>query len=329
MNLLFIFYIILITIFLFLSYYLLIPYLQKLKFGQTVRELGPRNHQAKNGTPTLGGILIFNSFILTFISLLFVINKHHSLNFNLFNSLYLFIPLFGYYLIGLTDDLLIIWKKKNNGLNSNIKLILQLLISLIFYIFLINSNCDTTLNMFGFLVDIKYLYGLLIIIIFISSTNATNLTDGLDGLLTICSIPILIGYIIMSFIFHNQLALLLSLSLLIPLVVFLFFNFPKAKIFMGDTGSLFIGAFIALIPIILKSELILLICGLPFIIETLSVIIQVSYYKITKGKRIFKMAPYHHHLELCGLNDMKINIIFFVISSIGTIISLFLVGVYK
>ena len=133
----------------------------------------------------------------------------------------------------------------------------------------------------------------------------------------------------MSFIFHNQLALLLSLSLFIPLVVFLFFNFPKAKIFMGDTGSLFIGAFIAIIPIILKSELILLVCGLPFIIETLSVIIQVSYYKITKGKRIFKMAPYHHHLELCGLNDMRINIIFLVISSIGTIISLFLVGVYK
>lgn len=326
-NILFIIYLFVISLFVFLNYFILLPYLKKLKFGQVVREVGPRDHLKKNGTPTLGGVIIFFTFLLVFFSTLIFVKGHYEINFNLYWMLSLFIPLIGYFSIGLIDDLLIIFKNNNNGLKSNLKFLLELIVALMFYLCLIFLDFDTSVNFYLFEIDLIFFYGLLIILMFTSTTNATNLTDGVDGLLTSTTLPILIGYIIVGFIQNNYLVILLSISLFIALIVFLFFNFPKAKLFMGDTGSLFIGAFIALIPILLKEELSLIVFGMVFLFETLSVIIQVTYFKLSRGKRIFKMTPFHHHLELSGMSEFKINLIFFIVSIICTVVGIIIVGV--
>ncbi len=325
-NYLMICYLFFVTLFLITIYYLILPYLLKLKFGQSIRQEGPRSHFKKSGTPTMGGIIIFISFFVIFVSLIFL-TKNHA-NIDIFKMLLAFIPLLGYFGIGFIDDFLIIWKKKNQGLKAITKFCFELLIALVFYIILIVFNYDTNLYIFNYKIDLLFFYGLFIILLFTSTTNATNLTDGVDGLLTISTIPLLLGFIILGFIKGNNLVILLSISLLLSLIAFLFFNFPKAKIFMGDTGSLFIGAFICLMVILLKIELYLIIMGSVFVLETMSVILQVSYFKITKGKRLFKMTPFHHHLELSGLSDIKINLIFFSVSLLSVIISLILLGVF-
>lgn len=325
-NLLIVGYLLLVTFFIIMNYYLFLPYLKKLKFGQSIRQEGPRSHLKKSGTPTMGGIVIFVSFVLVFISLLFLTKNSNGINYNYL--ILIFIPLTGYFTIGFIDDFLIIWKRKNQGLKAITKFIFQLIIALSFYIVLVFLDYDTHLYFLNFKVDLIFLYGLFIILIFISTTNATNLTDGVDGLLTISTIPLLVGFVIIGFFKNNQLVVFLSISLLISLLAFLFFNFPKAKIFMGDTGSLFIGALICLITILLKIELYLPIMGLVYVIEVVTVILQVGYFKLTKGKRLFKMTPFHHHLELSGYSDLKIDLIFFLISTICVIISLILLGVF-
>lgn len=320
-------YLLSLSVFIFLLYYIVLPNFKKLKFGQTVREVGPRSHQSKNGTPTMGGVLIFISFCLVVISMFVVFPNYLKLNY--INLLILFIPLIGYLVLGLIDDILIIKTKKNNGIKPTIKLLIQLIIALIFYTLLVFTDFDTSIQIFNINIDLKYFYGLFIILVFTSTTNATNLTDGLDGLLSVTTIPLLIGYIIIGTIKQNHLVIILSSAMLISLIIFLFFNFPKAFLFMGDTGSLFIGAFLCVISIILKVELFLLIFGFVFIFETLSVIIQVIYFKKTKGKRLFKMAPFHHHLELSGYSNLKINFIFFLTSLISVIIGLIIFGVTR
>lgn len=320
-------YLLSLSVFIFLLYYIVLPNFKKLKFGQTVREVGPRSHQSKNGTPTMGGLLIFISFYLVVISMFVVFPNYLKLNY--VNLFILFIPLIGYLVLGLIDDILIVKTKKNNGIRPTIKLLIQLLIALIFYTLLVFTGFDTSIQIFNLNIDLKYFYGLFIILVFTSTTNATNLTDGLDGLLSVTTIPLLIGYIIIGTIKQNHLVIILSSAMLISLIIFLFFNFPKASLFMGDTGSFFIGAFLCVISIMLKVELILLIFGFVFIFETLSVIIQVVYFKKTKGKRLFKMAPFHHHLELLGYSNLKINFIFFLTSLISVIIGLIIFGVVK
>ena len=307
-----------------LCYHFLIPYLKKLKIGQNVRCEGPRSHLEKNGTPTMGGIIIFLTFALILISL-FLMLKYKFKTFLYLNDLILLlIPITGYTVIGFLDDFLIIMKKNNIGLKPLYKLLFELLISLIFYIVYLYFSYPTTISIFGIMVDFKFLFGPLIILMFLSTTNSTNLTDGLDGLLTISTLPIVFGFLVLSVQANNIVVTISSIAMLVSLISFLFFNFPKASIFMGDTGSLFIGAYVCVSSILLKVEFLLLIFGFVYIIETISVILQVIYYKKTKGKRLFKMTPIHHHLELCGLNDIQINLIFFIISSVFVTIGLIL-----
>ena len=160
--------------------------------------------------------------------------------------------------------------------------------------------------------------------IFLSCCNSSNLTDGLDGLLTLTTIPIVIGFIIIGYIENNYIVVISSIAMLVALISFLFFNLPKASIFMGDTGSFLIGAYIGVTSIMLRLEIILLIvCGV-YIIETISVILQVWYFKKTNGKRLFKMTPFHHHLELKGWSEIKIAITYFIISTIFTVLGVLL-----
>lgn len=315
-------YFIILSLAIVLCYHVFIPYLKKLKFGQNVRSDGPRTHYKKNGTPTMGGILILVTFLITFLSLIIVMKIKFDLSVILGDLILLIIPLFGYSFIGFLDDYLIILKKNNDGLKPKHKLLLELLISLIFYTIYIFMGYDTSVNIFTNEVDLKFLFGPLIILMFVSTTNSTNLTDGLDGLLTVSTIPVIIGFLTLGIVKNNYIVILSSIAMLIALLSFLFFNFPKATIFMGDTGSLLIGAYVCVCSILLKTELLLLVFGFVYILETLSVILQVSYFKITKGKRLFKMTPIHHHLELSGLSDIKINLIFFFLSTLFVMIGL-------
>lgn len=309
-------------------YYVFIPYLKKIKVGQYIREEGPRNHIQKAGTPTMGGIVILISYLITFLSFLFIFNHHNLFNEKYIEIILILIPTLGFCLIGFIDDLLIIIKKKNEGLSPLLKIILQLSLSILFYIIFILFYNDTSINFFGSNFDLKMFFGPFLVLIFLASTNSSNLTDGLDGLLTLVTIPIIIGFIIIGFIENNEIVVISSIAFLLSIISFLFFNFPKASLFMGDTGSFLIGGYISAVSIILKLEILLLIVCMVYIIEAISVILQVWYFKKTKGNRLFKMAPFHHHLEMLGWSEVKIAILYFFVSlfftTVGVLMEVFL-----
>lgn len=296
-----------------------IPFLRKLKFGQKIRLEGPSNHLIKDGTPTMGGIVILIGFSLSFI-----INSVLYLNFNILSILKYLLPCYLYLLIGLVDDLLIVYKNNNTGITPKIKMGLQVL-GLIIYYFVFLGNQNTVISLFDLKIDLDKLYFLFILLIFLSTTNAVNLTDGLDGLASGLLIISFIGTTVLGLIKENYAIVLLSVCLIASLLSFLIFNFNPAKIFMGNCGSLMFGSLLATIMVLLEEEMLLLILGFVFIIETLSVIIQVSYYKITKGKRIFLMAPIHHHYEKKGMSEVLIDLFFWVISLISLIILIIII----
>lgn len=269
--------------------------------GQTEREEGPPSHKTKSGTPTMGGIGFFASFII--LSIIFVDLKYVPV-----------ILLASFYaVIGLADDLIKILKKQNLGLTFWQKIILQTLAAALFSLYLIKAGS----------IQGNLLYLMFWTFMIVGSANATNLTDGLDGLLAgtsalaflsfglVCSKYALAGGEALSFIFSGA------------VFAFLFFNFPKAKIFMGDVGSLSIGAALAGLAIIIRNEWLLLLIGGVFAIEALSVIIQVVAFKIF-GKRVFKMSPLHHHFELLGFTEISVVLGFWflqlVLSVLGVLI---------
>ncbi|MGM9970743.1 MAG: phospho-N-acetylmuramoyl-pentapeptide-transferase [Anaeroplasma sp.] len=268
------------------------------KLGQYERKEGLKSHQKKNGTITMGGIL-FSIIPLFFIS---YSNK----------ILPIIITSILYAILGFIDDLLIIIKKNNIGVEPTIKLIVQVIIAAISFFIYLNLDLPTILDLVILKVDIKWLFGLLMLGILTSSTNAFNLTDGVDGLCSGLCIIIHIAYMIIALYKKEYEILLMLMITIIPIFVFWCFNYPKAFLFMGDTGSLYLGSFYAMTAIYLNSILAFVILSSLFIFETLSVIIQVSYYKRTK-KRVFKMAPFHHHLEAIGLKEYQIDIIFYLI----------------
>ncbi len=297
--------------------YLIINIQTNKQIGQITRLLGPKSHREKNKTPTLGGI----GFILSFIILFIIFNLLFNLKMHFFLICF---PIISYSLIGLIDDLLIIIKKDNEGISSTIKLILQVLIAVVYFFSLLNNNYDTKLYFLSYSLDLKFLYGLFILLLFTGFTNATNLTDGIDGLLGGCSVICLFGIFLISL--KNNLEISAIIILLIStLFGFLLWNYPKAKIFMGNIGAYGIGAFIVTISILLKIEVYLFLFGGIFILETLSVMIQVSYFKLTKGKRIFKMAPLHHHFELSGYKEKEVLHLFYVIEIIFVYIAILLI----
>lgn len=281
------------------------------KASQTEREEGLRSHKEKNGTITMGGI-IFLVLPLFFIEYSF-------------NTLMIIIATIGFGILGFIDDLLIVIFKKNDGLSPIVKIIAEIIIAgSVFLLYLLNGN-PTIINLFGFRLDLKWLFGLLLLGILVSSGNAWNLVDGVDGLCSGCSLIFGVGLMVLAYKYEKYDILYLLACYQICLFVFWCFNLPKAFLFMGDVGALGLGAFYAIVSINLSDIFIFLIMAGLFIFETLSVIIQVIYYKKTKGKRIFKMAPFHHHLEACGLREIYVDIVFYIIQVIlvfsGVVIS--------
>ena len=278
-------------------------------------------HKGKKNTPTMGGLIFVLSSTLTFVLLLLFKKIEMS------NGLLIIIFTFlSYALIGFIDDYLIIKRNNNNGLKEYQKLLLQLLVSVIFFlIFMLDNEPLLWIHTFHLKLNIGWFYGLFILLVLVSSSNAVNLTDGLDGLATGLSIIALITFGILSYntgwLNGYEDIGLFAFILVGSLLGFLFFNSYPAKIFMGDTGSLSLGAILGTYAILTRHELLLIIIGIVFVIETLTCVIQRTYYKFTK-KRIFPMTPIHHTFEKMGFKETDIVKMFWVLGLIGSMIAL-------
>lgn len=282
------------------------------------REEGPSWHEEKSGTPTMGGVAFISSSILT-VMLVAVFNLNNAIS-----VLPLMVFFVSYGLIGFIDDYIKLIMKRNLGLTSKQKFIAQLLIGFVFYLVLLMTGFDNQLNLpFIGNVHLSYFYGLFAIFWLVGFSNATNLTDGIDGLLATTSIISYAGYAYIAYLQEELGVMLFAFSVIGGLTGFLFFNRKPAQIFMGDVGSLALGAGLATMSILLNVEWTLIIIGIIFVIETASVILQVVYFKRT-GERIFKMSPIHHHFEMEGWSEGKIVTIFSGITLLATIITLYL-----
>lgn len=289
-----------------ISLMLLIPILKKEKVDQTERE-EVKLHKKKQGTPTMGGIAIIISFVLG--SILFI--KSEPLIFPIM------ILTVGFGLIGFLDDFLKVIKKHSDGLIAWQKLILQFIVTTLFlYIIVKHYGISLYLRipfMHGKMIDIGYFAIILFYFAVLGTVNGTNFTDGIDGLLSSVTFPIAIFFMVASLLTGVNI-ISVPLAMTGAILSFLLFNANPAKIFMGDTGSLAIGGFVSGMAYILNMPLFILIVGFIYLIEVVSVIMQVSYFKMTHGKRIFKMTPIHHHFELLGWSETSITFIFMVIT---------------
>lgn len=298
----------------------LIKYLHVLKFGQAIREEGPQSHMHKKGTPTMGGI----SFIVSIVISLIIAMILDSGNIQYY-ILFIYTTI-SFSIIGYIDDMLIVVKKKNDGLAPRKKLMLQILFSVIFYILVTFIYKDINyihIPGLDYNLNISYLYLIFLVFWQTGFSNAVNLTDGLDGLATSVTIITTSTFALLAYKENNFPVLVFCLIIVGALLGFLLFNKNPAKIFMGDTGSLALGGILAAISVILHKEIAFLFIGLVYILETLSVIIQVAYFKKT-GKRIFKMSPLHHHFELSGYGEVKTVYIFVIIAVISSAIGYFI-----
>ena len=298
----------------------LIKYLHVLKFGQAIREEGPQSHMHKKGTPTMGGI----SFIVSIVISLIIAMILDSGNIQYY-ILFIYTTI-SFSIIGYIDDMLIVVKKKNDGLAPRKKLMLQILFSVIFYILVTFIYKDINfihIPGLDYNLNISYLYLIFLVFWQTGFSNAVNLTDGLDGLATSVTIITTSTFALLAYKENNFPVLVFCLTIVGALLGFLIFNRNPAKIFMGDTGSLALGGILAAISVILHKEIAFLFIGLVYILETLSVIIQVAYFKKT-GKRIFKMSPLHHHFELSGYGEVKTVYIFVAIAVVSSAIGYFI-----
>lgn len=284
-----------------------IPALRRLKFGQNIRKEGPQSHLKKAGTPTIGGVIFIGSTLITMLALRLKWNDE---------AMIVLYSLIAFGFIGFLDDLLKIIKKDNEGLKAWQKMVLLLVFSgAIAYYGYLNLSTSMIIPFLGKKVALGMFYIPFVIFIYAATTNAVNLTDGLDGLASTVSVLVLTFFAVSSFILGHDSVGLFCIALIGGLIGFLKYNAYPARIFMGDTGSLAIGGAIATIAIILEIPLLIPVVGGIYVLETLSVIIQVTSFKLT-GKRIFKMAPIHHHFEQCGWSEVKIVTVFSVVTVI-------------
>lgn len=290
---------------------IIIPMLHKLKFGQNIREDGPQSHLKKAGTPTIGGLIfIISASIVCLVMVLFFDNKNSS------EAIVTMLAFIGFGFVGFLDDILKIIHKNNLGLRAWQKMILLLIVSggLAYYA---NEYVGTTIDIpfTSINLNLGYLYIPLVVIYFAGVTNAVNLTDGLDGLATSITVLVSTFLAIVSYKTDHLSLAIFCVALSGSLLGFLRFNAFPARVFMGDTGSLALGGAIATVALFLKMPIILVIIGGIYVVETLSVILQVGSFKLRK-KRIFKMAPLHHHFEQEGWTETKIVSIFSIITVI-------------
>lgn len=288
----------------------IIPFLQKLKFGQTIRDEGPESHLKKNGTPTMGGLVILASILIT--SLIYV-RKYPDIIPVLFMTL-------GFGLIGFLDDYIKVVKKRSLGLTPLQKMALQFIVTAVFIYYYFNvAGLDTSIKIpfvagTGFTMP-TWLFIVFVFIVVLGTVNGVNFTDGLDGLASGVTVIVATFFAIAALSISANMTPVIT-AVIGSLLGFLLFNTYPARVFMGDTGSLALGGFVASVALMLHMPLFIVIVGLIYLVEVLSVIIQVTYFKLTHGKRIFKMAPIHHHFELCGYSETQVVAAFSIVTAL-------------
>ncbi len=291
----------------------IIPFLTRLKFGQNVRDDGPQSHLVKSGTPTMGGIMILISLV---ISSLFFLKGNKD------GMAVLFVTI-GYGIIGFIDDYIKVVKKRSLGLRAYQKIIGQLIITGVFLYYLYNySNVGTDIYIpftNGKTLELGILFIPFFFIVMVGTVNSVNLTDGLDGLASGVTVLVVVFFLFNALAINKGL-LPITGAAVGALLGFLLFNTHPAKVFMGDTGSLALGGLVASIAIIMKMPLFIIIVGIIYVLEAVSVMLQVGYFKITKGKRLFKMAPIHHHFEQCGWKEVKVVAVFYIVTAIACLV---------
>lgn len=296
----------------------IICYFRMKKQGQEIRDEGPKWHNSKAGTPTMGGLGFLAAAVITSIWYSLWTDKMTT------SLLILVFVLLLYGIIGFLDDFIKLAKKQNEGLTSRQKFIAQVVVAIVFYVIYRMEGYPNTLNFFGIELPLSIIYGLFVIFWLVGFSNAVNLTDGIDGLVSGLGTISFATYGIIAWKQQQYEVLIVCLAVMGGLVGFFPYNKKPAKIFMGDVGSLALGGLLAAVSIILHQEWTLLLIGLVYIFETASVIIQVTSFKMT-GKRVFKMSPLHHHFEMSGWSEWKVDTVFWAIGLIASIIVLLIV----
>lgn len=295
-----------------------IPFLHKLKFGQYIREEGPAAHQKKSGTPTMGGVIFMLAIAVT--ALIFL--KDYPI------VLPVVFTTLGFGVIGFLDDYIKVVKKRNLGLTEVQKLAGQMIVTAIFVFYILKYTDIGTSVLIPFTGGFEdglyihfpvWLFVIFVFFVILGTVNGTNFTDGLDGLLSSVTVLVAAFFTVVAVATKSGLHPVTGAAVG-ALLGFLLVNVYPAKVFMGDTGSLALGGFVASTAIVLKMPIFIVIVGIIYLVEVLSVILQVTYFKLTKGKRIFKMAPIHHHFELCGWPETKVVAIFSIVTAIACII---------
>lgn len=308
----------------------LIPALRRLKFGQTIRDEGPAWHKTKQGTPTMGGVIFIAAMLLTVIAAILVcqlflpvkpIGESDSVGdvTRLFAGLFLAVGFGG---IGFLDDYIKVVKKRNLGLTSRQKLLLQILIAGVYAFALYLTDATVVYIPFYGNWDAGLWFVPGAVFIIVAMTNATNLTDGIDGLcgsvsLVVCLFFLLLGGSVLGYS-------IISAAMAGALAGFLVWNMHPARVFMGDTGSLFIGGLLCAVAFGIGHPFLLVPLGIVYVIETVSVVLQVTYFKLTHGKRLFKMSPIHHHFEMSGWSENKIVLVACTVTVIGGVLGVLL-----
>ena len=293
----------------------IIPFLRKLKVGQTIRDEGPQSHLKKNGTPTMGGILILLSVVVT--SLLFV--KDYP---KIIPILFLTV---GFGLVGFLDDYIKVVLKRSMGLRAWQKMALQIVVTGVFAYYLLHYT-DVSLAMKvpfmdGVYLDFGWMNIPILFVVVIGTVNGTNFTDGLDGLASSVTVLVATFFTVVAIGTGSGIEPV-TCAVVGALLGFLLFNVHPASVFMGDTGSLALGGFVAACAYMMQMPLFIVIVGFIYLVEVLSVILQVSYFKLTGGKRIFKMAPIHHHFELCGWSETRVVAVFSIVTALLCLVAL-------
>lgn len=308
----------------------MVPFLHKINFGQTIREVGPKWHRKKNGTPTMGGFMFIIGITVTIVicvPLYYTVTKQDSLAMlmrtKIFGGLLMAI---GFGAVGFFDDYIKVVKKRNLGLNVRQKLVLQFLIAAAYlYSLYLAGGSSVTLIPFWGSVNLGIWYWIIAFLGIVGIVNAVNFTDGIDGLNATVTFFVCLFFMLLSGMMGvNGLSIFASASAG-GCLGFLIWNFNPAKVFMGDTGSLFLGGIVCALGFGLNMPILILLLGIVYICEILSVVLQVAYFKATHGKRLFKMSPIHHHFELCGWSEIKICRVFALVTVLCGICSALLV----
>lgn len=294
---------------------ILIPFLKKLKFGQYVRDDGPQSHLKKAGTPTMGGLIILSSIVLTS---LFFLRDYPEIIPVLFLTL-----AFG--VIGFLDDYIKVVMKRSMGLRAWQKMLGQIAVTGIFCYYMMNYTEAGTSVLLPFtdgrMLDLGWMFVPFLFVTILGTVNGANFTDGLDGLAAGVTILIAVFFAVAAVILKQDIGMVASI-VAGALLGFLLFNVYPARVFMGDTGSLALGGFVSAIAFLMKMPLFILMAAFIYLVEVLSVMLQVSFFKLTGGRRIFKMAPIHHHFELCGWEETRVVAVFSAVTAILCIVAL-------